>query len=311
MSIRIWADNLFAGGTTIFWDTSLCDAGPYVYSLYVGRDSFEEWTLIKTVVDTIGAIDYERRMYGVHIDIYYKVMLQTADGTYESHPVRADGGLAKRDWLIAKEVVRKEHLSNVKGLGTKGYLLKRRGWGERCRECTDFSTGSVKNRNCYTCYGTGIIGGYYPPIVSWARFNTYSRQIALEPGAGHVDNKHMQARFVAYPYLTPMDVWVNADNDERFILGDVGPITVSASIRSKPLIQTIAMGLVPAGDILYAIPVGEGGSYRYPVFPESPEESSSSSSSSEEFPTSESPDEPQEPQLPPEAEWCLFEDINF
>jgi len=290
----------------VFWEIDADDTGPYVYTLYRGRQAFPatdgvyEWELVTSVADTIGAVDPEQNLSSVYLDLYYKVVLETADDTYESRAVRADGGLPKRDWLYGRDIIRKEHLSSVKGLGVKGYLLKRKWWGPRCPVCTDFNTGEVTSSECDTCYGTGIVGGYYDPVLSWIKMNTHSRQASVETMSGHTDVKTVKARFVAYPYLTVGDVWINADSDERYIIGDANPIAVSAQIRSKPLIQTPDMGLVSSSDILYSIPVDSSGagSYEYPEFPTSETPSSSSSSSS------------LEPEPEPEEE-CPYVPITF
>jgi len=148
-----------------------------------------------------------------------------------------------------------EHLASVKGLGTKGYLLKRRWWGPRCRECTDFNTGQVVSSECDACYGTGIEGGYYDPIEFWTRQNTNSRKMEMQVSQGHVDVEVQHSRFIAYPFLTGGDVWVNADSDQRYVLGEGLPIQLAAQIRNKPLIQIADMGLVSGSDIIYSIPV--------------------------------------------------------
>ena len=69
------------------------------------------------------------------IEAYYRVrlVLPGVPGcpVYKSQPVRANGLLPRKDWLVAREIIRKEYLQQ-KYDGTQGFLLVRKKFGRAC-----------------------------------------------------------------------------------------------------------------------------------------------------------------------------------
>lgn len=271
---RIWIDNVMRGGSIIYWemDSGLVDPGPWNFQAEWGRTVNGPWTDVSfvPVVDTYYTVDPQAHLWGKQIDLYYRVRVTTGTHrTFYSMPARADGGLPAHDWAVAREIIRKEYLNFMKNPGgTRGCLLKRRNWGDRCLKCTDHDTGEITEPRCYDCFGTGIVGGYYPPLEFWTLWQSPRQQrLSRDDQAGMTANKQMVVRAICYPYVESGDVWVSADNDRRWIVNSYQEVAI---MRTRPLILNLELRLAEATDILYDFPLegcGIGGSGREPTSP--------------------------------------------
>lgn len=269
---RVWVDNLMTDGALIFWDLSAVPPGGVPeYTAEWGRTINGPWTPVDSppVFDTYFLLDMGQHLHAKELDLYYRVRLDTGLHTLVSEPVRADGGMPKRDWLNARAIVRKEYLNMVKGPGgIRGCLLKRRNWGERCRTCTDHDTGAPSQGKCLECFNTGIVGGYYPPVDYWILPTPAPKKTTRNTNSGMATMEDLQARCVAYPMLSPGDVWCSNETGRRYLLGDGSKtIQILTQIRNKPLILQAVLGLAPASHIVYDVPLeacSQGKSYSGP-----------------------------------------------
>ena len=57
-----------------------------------------------------------------------------------------------------------------------------------------------------------------------------------------------------FPSIDTKDIWVRADNDERYIIDSY---EVVASYRGLPLVANATLKLAPATDIVYSVPIEE------------------------------------------------------
>jgi hypothetical protein len=250
------------GGTRVEWTIhpQFADAAPYTFQLQVGRtsDSYaDDWVNVGTaVVDTYYVVDSSQRAYGRFQWTHYRVVLSTSVGSYASKPQHVYGNLSKRDWLRAREIGRLEQKRLRKEAGQEGYLLKRRLFGTVCPDCTDSITGEVRNAQCGTCYGTGIVSGYYAPIPCvYAELSPHGTRSELDISArGTVnDAPRVQARMLNIPQLFSYDVWVDKDSDFRWIIHS---IQHAVEIRGVPVVlHPVEMRLAPYSHPVYGIDI--------------------------------------------------------
>jgi hypothetical protein len=117
------------------------------------------------------------------------------------------------------------------------------------------------------CYGTGFVGGYYPGIEYWITGVPGLRRridAGTPPRGNSSDMQKAPNRCVLYPQIDTRDVWVQANNDTRWIIDSY---SVISEYRGVPLIAGVQLRLAPATDIVYSVEID-------------PEPASSSSSSS-------------------------------
>jgi len=249
-----------ADGAIIFWDLASVPPGSKLeFTVEWSRTINGTWQPLESgpVSDTYYAVDMVKRLFAKEIDLYYRVKLDTGLHQKVSDPVRADGGMPKRDWLIARQIIRKEYLHMIKGpSGVKGCLLKRRNWGDRCEACTDYDTGLPSQDCCPTCYSTGIVGGYYPAVDYWMLLSGHGKQTSRNTSSGHTSQVTVTARCVAFPMLSPGDIWCSSEDGRRYVIGEGSRgINVISKVRDKPIVLQANMALAPASSTIYDVPL--------------------------------------------------------
>ena len=267
--ITIW--HMTKGGTQIYWELSqsFFEKGPYHFFVDFGWPATDEWVALNAqpIVDDCYFQDLCQRTWDQLIEHSYRIRLVLPDGrVFKSQPTQANGGLGRKDWLRARDIVRREHLQQRKIDGTQGVLLKRRKFGEQCPTCLEHDTREVTDSDCPICLGTGIVGGYYPAVEFWFTMTPGMRRrikVASPPRGTNADMKEDGARCVLYPQIDTRDVWIAAGSDERYVIDSY---RVIADIRGLPLIASAELRLAPATDIVYSIPL-EGSSQSSPSEP--------------------------------------------
>ena len=267
--VDVW--HMARGGTEILWGLSqnYFPTGPLHFYVDFGRSGTDEWIALNSepIIDDCSFVDPCPRTWEMLSDGYYRIrMLQpSVPGcpVIISQPTLGSGRLNKRDWLRAREIIRKEHLQG-KFDDTFGFLLKRKKFGVKCPNCLDYDTREVVDSNCEICYGVGIVGGYYPGVEYSVELDAkWTRRInAGQPPQGTNSNIVKTARVVMYPVIDTKDIWVRSDNDERYV---IDKYEVVASYRGLALVAIATLKLAPATDIVYSVPVEGGSSSGSPV----------------------------------------------
>lgn len=204
----------------------------------------DHWSDVTSVVDGCFAVDPAKRLFaGMNQLAYYRVIAREPNGTEHVSPVQqAIGRASRHDFLIARDVFRKEALRLRKFVGVKGYLRKVRQFGERCPDCIDQDTDEVTNSDCPVCYGTGIAGGYHEPVEFYVELGLKARTLDNDVNYGAVQNVAQQCRCMGCPELSEGDLWIREDTDERYFVREVRdaahlavPVVVIANFRKVPI----------------------------------------------------------------------------
>ena len=229
--------------------------GPYTVTLQRGYatndDSFID---VAVTVDQPWLYDNSPAWPGKGLDVFYRVKLVDGEGReYVSQPASAGSHWSRYDWTIAKEIIRKEHLVLRKRAGVKGWLLKRRLWGDICAACADPETGQINEPNCTNCYGTGIDGGYYDPLEYWVIMNPTQRLKKLDAQQGLKTQTIETVRSLAYPRPVGADVWVNAYTDQRYVV--MGDVAATARHRGVDLVLNLRLEERDRSEPMYLVPV--------------------------------------------------------
>lgn len=260
--IDVW--HMARGMTEICWELSqnFFVHGPLHFYVDFGRAGTDTWIALNTepIVDECCFIDECQRTWEHLHDGYYRVRLvlpnEPGRPVYTSYPYPATGQLDKKSWLIAREILRKELLQQKKVDGTPGFLLKRKKFGVACTNpsCLEWDTREVTDSNCPICYGTGIVGGYYPGIEHYFTFaqGDGRRLDAGTPPRGVSGDIKDSVRSILYPKIDTRDVWIASGSDQRYV---VDRYEVIADIKGVSLVGTVHLSLAPATDVVYSVPV--------------------------------------------------------
>jgi hypothetical protein len=248
------------------------DPLPYIFQLQTGNTgnpNATDWIDVGTpVANAFFAEDDERREgnYGKRLLTHYRVKLTTSRAVYVSQPVATYGEMGEKDWLFAREVVRKEKLRHDL-VSRGGYLLKRRRFGEVCTACTDPLTGEVVNSKCPECNGVGFKVGYHAPTsldLDMSPEAIIELRKATEP-PGPSRPVDLKGRILGFPQINKEDVWVDGKSDQRWFLHEIWHLS---EVRGVPLVIQVGMRLAPYTDVVYQIEVGgEPGELPGPTLP--------------------------------------------
>jgi len=262
---RVSVENAFnvvdSKATLIEWEIEpwFVDPGPWTFEvLRTQRDDLTGFEVVETVVNQGYAYDTDRVAFQLNVRNYYKVRLTTGacdeDGNpkvYESVQELATNNLARRDWRLLKEIVRKEKLALTKFTGARGWLLQYPKFGEPS-DNADPNTGETLGAQDPEDHGTGIVGGYWGPLEAYVALSPEKRLTRVTDN-GKVSAVVRTATALAFPRFSPRDVWVNGMTDERFT---VGPnIVVAASMRGIPIKVNVELDQASPDDVIYSIPV--------------------------------------------------------
>lgn len=194
-------------------------------------------------------IDYQHRNYNKFVNDYYRLVLRVPETgqQYKSAPVHAGKFLSTTDSAQANNLIRLAQ-KEIQQTGRTGVLLKRKLWGQRCPQCTDFDNQNSVNQHCQVCLGTGIVGGYYKgiPMSILQQSSQQAQSIGL---GGYEQVQVLSAKCVAWPWIHLQDVWVDDITNQRYYIK-------SASVLSKykhvPLVYALQLQLIQLTDVLHS-----------------------------------------------------------
>jgi hypothetical protein len=255
---RVEVDHLIEGGTRISWSLRrhFKEVGPYVYQLQAGAtgvSTADDWVDVGEAGTGIFSLaDFTQRVFGKRLTTHYRIKLTTSDAIHYSAPASTYGLLGKRDWLLARAIVRKELLRHNKKSSPNGFLLKRKWTGTVVPDdaVIDPLTGEIIKSSNTDGKGTEFVGGYFAPVPMFIDVSPETNYVQLDPNRGTINDIEIQGRAIAYPQLNHKDIWVNSTSDERYVIHRVQNV---AEIRSVPIIVTVTMRPVSFKDPAYDV----------------------------------------------------------
>ena len=255
-----------AGGAEIKWwpKPDLPFPAPWKFKVE-HADVYEgPWEKVTTVSDNILVLDPDRYKYDTLATSWYRVgLIDNKNNVHYSDPTHVGTVLSRRDWVIAKDACRRAHQRMRLKTGRPGWLLKRRHWGKLCPKCGNEITNQPANSDCATCYGTGVVDGYYDPAKFWVELDNPDVQAAFDAGPmGNRFRQKTRGLAVNFPVVEPMDIWVDGFSDRRWRIQE--GIQIAASERGVPLTVSIPMEPIETTDVVYQFPINDnasGGGY--------------------------------------------------
>lgn len=198
-------------------------------------------------------VDYTPNLLDLHKVYYYRVRAVEFSGntpvqTFYSEPSTFDGNLD----LVALYVV-EEHIFLHRWVsGVPAMIYKKKRDGQYCPECWDTVLKRVTKSNCTTCYGTGKLGGFYPPVEAWMNFEPDPKvaQVA-EWGARQTSQTDIQ--YTNYPLLSDGDVIVELKPNKFWKVSNVRYPEKNRTL----MLQIVRLDAVNSSDIEYKVEVSE------------------------------------------------------
>ena len=233
----------------------LPDLGPWFFTIEESQGTGDTFVPISPrLKDTYHWADSVRRIPEKDANLSYRVRLETASDVYTSHPVGPWLDIKRRDYLLIKDVMRREVLHARTLGGTTSALWVKNIFGPRCTVCLDPVTNSVRNSKCPVCMGTGFAPPYHGPYQMWTSFSVSNAQLEFtEDGSGTNQDKPLSVRMIGSVGIRKGDVVVDSANDKHYMVMSSQDL---AELRRIPVVQDLAVSEMPTTDIAYKLTGG-------------------------------------------------------
>lgn len=182
----------------------------------------------------------------------YRVAMTDADGReYASEPKIPCGDLSLHEFLIAREVLRKEELNARRFTAVHGELWIAATYGRRC-PCLDPITGDVRSSHCHMCHGTGFVPSHFGPFGMWMQFSEKQNHGASHDAVGGTkDDKHFSVRVIGTPQVKKNDVIRDEGSGMMYYVQAVSNV---AEMRRIPIVQQLTVSEAATTDQCYDLP---------------------------------------------------------
>jgi len=248
----------YAKGFTFLWEISagFGDALPWTFQIEEGPGPEGPWTVISPTLTNIFAWSEvnKKRIVGKDLILFFRIVMTTPKATYISQIRTPYGDLDRRDYLIVRDIMRREVLQQETMAGIQALMWSRSVWGPKCEACRDPITGSIINSRCGECFGTGYLPPYHGPYQIWATFTPTKRNKEQKPdGTGTIQLYTWDIRMVGFPYAKDNDIIIDMAADKRYVIDGVADLT---EIRRIPVIQSLHAKELPTSDPAYKLGTG-------------------------------------------------------
>ena len=197
-----------------------------------------------------------RKPVGKTMSRNYRVAMRDAKGRrYASEPALPAGDLSLREFLLAREILRKEELNARMMAGVLGQVWIAAEYGTRCPKCLDPITGQVRNSHCAKCHGTGFYPSHYGPFDMWLGFSQTQHGMTHDEVGGTADAKPFSVRAVGTPRLKQNDVLRDPRTGKMFYIQSVAN---AAEIRRIPIVQQLSVSEAATTDQCYDLVARKG-----------------------------------------------------
>jgi len=230
--------------------------GPFAFVVQMAPTPTGPWESISgSLVDTYYWADV-RKPVGKTASRNYRVLLVDGDGvTYASQPVLPTGDLDLHEFLLAREILRKEELQARKFASTPGQVWISAEYGTKCPACLDPITGQVRDAHCRKCHGTGFYPSHYGPFEMWLQFSQKQNHgMSHDAVGGTKDDKPFSVRAIGTPRLKKNDVLRDTRSGKMYY---IQAVTNAAEIRRIPIVQQLAVSEAATTDQCYDLPTRE------------------------------------------------------
>lgn len=244
----------YLGGFLYSWEIGGSFDDPPPWSFIVQRGPTQEgpWEDVSPVLKNVLAWRDEggKYLYGKNNVLYFRIVIRTSRRQYASHPIQPYGDLPRREYLLAREIMRREALRARVLAGVECDLYIRSTFGPKCTFCIDPVTGDVRDANCKKCFGTGRYPAYFGPhrmMLSFSPDVAHHKDNATD---GTHEKRTFEALAIGNPVLKKGDVIVDTARDKRYV---IGVASVVSEVRRVACLQKVGFDEAPLSDPIYRI----------------------------------------------------------
>lgn len=228
------------------------DPGPWAFVVQEGMSDKGPWKNLSPEIVNFPAWEDGGGIHKVGKSnvLYFRIRLKTPRGTYFSPVLQPYGTLGRRDFLLAREIMRREALRAKVMSGVKCRVYVRSTFGPRCSKCLDPDTGQIRDSHCRYCFGTGRNPAFMGPYSMWMSFSTDAAHTEDDDNTGTHEAKSFEALAIGNPVLKRGDLVIDSATDKRYL---IEKCDMAAEVRRVPCLQRITISEAPIGDVIYKV----------------------------------------------------------
>lgn len=243
-------------GFVFYWDMTggFDDPKPWQFLVQAAETPAGDWRDISPILTNAFAYRNDAPVrLGKSFVLYFRVLMRTQNGIYESPVVSPYGDLDRREFLIGRDIMRMEVLHHRKLGGVEIDVWSSSSWGPRC-DCRDPVTGHVRDSKCKKCLGTGYDPPYHGPFRVWGSFSPDAQHKMgfAEGGNGVTEQKPFTIDLVASIPMKKGDAVKDIRSGKMYA---VDSVAVKTEIRRVPLLQQCTVLESALTDPIYSVGV--------------------------------------------------------
>lgn len=252
-----------SGGYDLFWTVKGLDFTP-TYKVDWSPNIQGPWTELTTVAIAdnflIGALPKQRLNLGD--PAFFRVrVFKGAAVVLTSQPCDNRNRMQKREFLMYREMLRQVNLALSKVIAAnRGYLLRRIIYGAKCPICLDEILETPVSSECTTCFGTGINGGYYAPVLmkaAWGAEGPSKKVNTTKEPSGPTQIERQRLTLFPYPEARSEDIWVDDGTRFAYLIERNDPLAFCGSNVEQRLI----VSRLPAHHPIYGFVIDVDGTH--------------------------------------------------
>ena len=245
----------YASGFLFHWRMrgGFSDPSPWTYRVQSGLSEDGPWQDISPALTGATAWRSDGPLRVNKSDVlFFRVVCETPAGKYESCARTPYGDLDRSEFLIGRDIIRREVLHMSRMAGVECSLWSIANYGPKCPRCLDPITGHSRDNHCRLCLGTGFAPPYRGPVDMWCLFSEDNQHALKEAssGDGMVEQKTFSVRMAGAVPAKKNDVLHDRRSGKRYY---VNQAQVAAELRRVPLVQTLLVSEIATTDSAYAV----------------------------------------------------------
>lgn len=187
-------------------------------------------------------------------DIWFRLAVKSGPATVAfSTPVSYHINVTRKEFLQYREMIRRWNLELEKFIGSSGYLLRLKLFGEKAKNVHPI-LGEPIGTEDEESFGQEYRGGYWPAVkmkVAYTDRPEENNQELKNQEMGLSETYMTRFMTLPFPTIRANDIWVSGNNNNRFIVKKVDTLDFNGLIIK----QVIDISRLPVNDPVYKIPI--------------------------------------------------------
>ena len=224
----------------------------WVQESETGRDNWRD--ISPELLNLMRWTEEDRKKFSPERKPYFRVRALLGNDNVEMFSSVRDAyaDLSRRDFILVREIYRKELLQMRNAAGTPVTVWMQMQDGEPCTRCLDPITNEVLDSHCAICLGTGVVGAAHGPYDTWATISqTKSHEQHDQGGDGMSDVRVHQIRMLgSWNGLKRDDLVIDTPSQRIYVIDKQVNL---AEYRRVPLAIQFETHELEMGNVLYSL----------------------------------------------------------